>query len=52
MTIIMRSAFQEDDELYLQVILDDPLYELNIKKYYNTTEFIFQKVLMLIKQVC
>ena len=48
----MRSAFQEDDELYLQVILDDLLYELNIKKYYNTTEFILQKVLMLIKQVC
>ena len=52
MTMIMRSAFEEDDGLYLQVILDDPLYELNIKKCYNTTEFIFQKVLMLIKQVC
>ena len=52
MTIIIRSVFEEDDILYPQVFLDDPLYKLSIQKCCNTTEFIFQKVLMLIKQVC
>ena len=28
MTIIIRSVFEEDRELYLQVFLDDALYEL------------------------
>ena len=30
MTIIIRSAFEEDGKLYLQVFLDDALYELSI----------------------
>ena len=29
MTIIIRCAFSEDGKLYLQVFLDDTLYELN-----------------------
>ena len=29
-TIIIRSAFEEDGKLYLQVFLDDTLYKLNI----------------------
>ena len=32
MTITIRSAFEEDGKLYLQVFLYDTLYELNIKK--------------------
>ena len=28
MTIIIRSVFEEDDQLYPQVFLDDSLYEL------------------------
>ena len=30
MTIIIRSVFEEDGKLYLQVFLDDTLYELNV----------------------
>ena len=30
MTITIRSVFEEDGKLYLQVFLDDALYELNI----------------------
>ena len=30
MTIIVRSVFEEDGKLYLQVFLDDTLYELNV----------------------
>ena len=30
MTITIRSVFEEDGELYLQVFLDDTLYELRI----------------------
>ena len=30
MTITIRSVFEEDDELYPQVFLDDTLYELNV----------------------
>ena len=29
-TIIVRSVFEEDGNLYLQVFLDDALYELNV----------------------
>ena len=29
-TIIIRSVFEEDGKLYLQVFLDDTLYELNV----------------------
>ena len=32
MTIIIRSVFEEDDKFYLQLFLDDALYELHIKK--------------------
>ena len=30
MTIIIISVFEEDGKLYLQVVLDDTLYELNV----------------------
>ena len=30
MTIIVRSVFEEDGNLYLQVFVDDTLYELNV----------------------
>ena len=30
MTIIIISVFEEDGKLYLQVFLDDPLYELRV----------------------
>ena len=30
MTIIIRSVFEEDGKLYLQIFLDDALYELSI----------------------
>ena len=30
MTITIRSVFEEDDKLYLQIFLADTLYELNI----------------------
>ena len=30
MTIIIRSGFEKDRKLYLQVFLDDTLYELNV----------------------
>ena len=51
MTITIRSIFEEDGKLHPQVFLDDTLYELNIQKCQNMTELIFQKGLMLIKQI-
>ena len=30
MTIIIRSIFEEDGKIYLQVFLDDTLYEVNV----------------------
>ena len=30
MTIVIRSAFEEDGKIYPQVFLDDTLYELNV----------------------
>ena len=30
MTIVTRSVFEEDVKLYLQVFLDDALYELSL----------------------
>ena len=30
MTITIRSVFEEDSKLYLQVFLNDTLYELNV----------------------
>ena len=30
MTVIIRSAFEEDGKLHPQVFLDDALYELNV----------------------
>ena len=30
MTIIIRSVFEEDGKLYLQLFLDDALYELKV----------------------
>ena len=30
MTIIIRSVFDEDGKLYLQVFLDDTLFQLNV----------------------
>ena len=32
MTITIRSVFEEDGKLYLQVFLDDILYELKYKR--------------------
>ena len=49
-TIIKRSAFEEGGKLYPQLFLDDTLYEL--WKCYSTKNLMFQKDLMLIKQVC
>ena len=48
MTVTIRSVFKEDGTLYPQVFLNDTLYELNL---YQTYILIFQKVLMLIKQI-
>ena len=50
MTIIIRSVFEKDSKLYPQLFLNDNLYELQI--CYSTNELMFQKELMLIKQVC
>ena len=49
MTITIRHVFEEDGKLYPQIFLDDTLYEL--LKYQNMTESIFQKELMLTKQI-
>ena len=43
LTIIGRSVFKEDGKCYLQMFLDECLYELK--------ELIFQKELILIKQI-
>ena len=51
MTIITRSVSEEDGEIYPQFFLDDTLYEL-VQKRYSTKKLMFQKELMLIKQVC
>ena len=48
-TITIRSVFEGDGKLYPQVFLGDTLYEL--QKCYSTTEWIFQKGLMLMKQI-
>ena len=48
MTLTIRSVFKEDGTLYPQVFLNDTLYELNL---YQTYILIFQKALMLIKQM-
>ena len=50
MTIIIRTVFEEDGKLQSQLFLDGTLYELS--KCYNMKELMFQKELMLIKQVC
>ena len=49
-TIIIRCFFEEDGKLYPQGSLDEALYEC-IYKCENAIELIFQKELMLIKQV-
>ena len=49
MTITIRCVFKEYNKLYPQVFLDDTLYEL--QKWYNTKESIFQKELILKKQI-
>ena len=51
MTITIRSVFEDEDKLYPKDFLDNTLYELTYKKCQNTTELIFQKGLILIKQV-
>ena len=52
MTVTIRSVFEKDGKLCPQLFLDDTLYELNIQKRQNMTDLIFQKGLMLIKQIC
>ena len=49
MTIIIRSVCEEDGKLYPQIFLDDALYEL--EKCYSTKKMMFQKELMLTKQM-
>ena len=49
MAIIIRSVFEEGGKLYPQAFLDDNLYELY--KCYSTKKTMFQKELILIKQV-
>ena len=49
MTITIKSVFEEGDKLYLQVFLEDALYEL--EKCYNTKKLMFQKELTQTKQV-
>ena len=49
MAIIIRSVFEEGGKLYPQAFLDDNLYELY--KCYSTKKNMFQKELILIKQV-
>ena len=51
MIIAIRPVFEEDGKLYALVFLDDTLYKLNVQKCWNTTNLIFQKGLMLIKQI-
>ena len=48
--IIVRSVFEEDGKLYPQLFLNDTFYELY--KCYSTKKLMFQKELILIKQVC
>ena len=50
LTIIIRRAFSEGGQFYPQLFLDDALYEL-VQKRYSTKKLMFQKELMLIKQV-
>ena len=54
MAITIRSVFEENGKLYPQVFLDNTLYELKayIQKCQNTKELIFQKGLMLVKEIC
>ena len=49
MTITIKSIFEEGDKLYLQVFLEDALYEL--EKCYNSKKLMFQKELTAAKQV-
>ena len=48
-TVIIRNIFEKDSNYYPQIFLDECLYE--VQKCYNTKELIFQKVLILIKQI-
>ena len=49
MTVTIRCVFSEDNDLYPQAFLDDALYKSY--KCWNMIELIFQKELMLIKQI-
>ena len=49
-TIIIRSAFEEDGKLYPQLFLGNSLYEL-VEECYSTKKMMFQKELMLTKHV-
>ena len=51
MIVVVRTVFHENNEYYPQVFLDECLYKLWIvQKWYITTEMIFLKELMLIRQ--
>ena len=51
MILTIRSVFEENGKLYPQVFLNDTLHELNIQKCLHRKELIFQKGLILIKQI-
>ena len=48
-TVIIRNIFEKDSKYYPQIFLDECLYK--IKKRYNMKELIFQRELILIKQI-
>ena len=48
-TVIIRNIFEKDGKYYPQIFLDVCLYE--IKKCFNMKELIFQRELILIKQI-
>ena len=48
-TIVNRSLIEKNNKFYLELSLNHCLYEINVKKFQNTIELIFLKVLALIK---
>ena len=44
MTITIRTVFKEDGKLYLQVFLDDTLYELSTLNFFYKTSSLYRKM--------